>query len=869
MDYRRKPIRRSLWSDVDDFEEEDEDPPPRRRRWLRRLLWTVTLLCVLLLVVGGIAGVMVYHELAKDLPRPGELGEYQTSLVTKVYANDGELIADFFVEKRFLIPLDEIPLHVRQATIAAEDGRFYTHSGIDSVGVLRALWVNYRAGGVKEGASTLTQQVARMLFLNRERTLGRKLREGILAYRIERQFSKDQILEMYLNNIFYGHNVYGIEAAAQVYFGKAAKDLTLPEGALIAGLPRAPNRYSPLKDLKLCIQRRNYVLRRMVEEGYITAEQEQYATKEPVQLHESKPQAKKAPYFVEYVRQYLEDTYGANALYRGGFQVYTTLDTRLQQVAEQTLQQGLLTMDKRHGYHGPKRRLTLTGNPSTDGPLIDAATRPADGALPIRQGELLPAVVLRVGTADAQVAIKDGRGTIRQESFAWARATDLQQDYDDRKSLSLRELLQRGDIIQVRVERVDPTGKAHGLLFEPDPGVQGALLTMEVGTGHVLAMVGGYDFSKSQFNRATQALRQPGSAFKPVIYAAAIEAGMTPATVIVDAPMVVEIAKGQEWRPENYSQRFYGPTTLRTALTHSRNVVTVKVLEKIGIPRTLAYARRMGITSPLAPYLSLALGSSDVTLVELTTAYGVFANGGMHVPPVFITKIVNTQGKVIEEHLPEAHRAMDAEVAYTITSMLEDVVERGTGKPVRALGRPVAGKTGTTNDFRDAWFMGYTPEFVTGVWLGVDDRTTLGHGETGGRAASPIWLAFMQEALRDAPITDFAIPPGIRFVRTDAVKGTPARVSTSGETLFEIFIEDAEPFAAEKSEKAFRRRPPRPDQPSGVVVNANGSGTPAPAQSPSDIQRRLRLLDRGQPDVAQTGDSTPSETRGMPLREVN
>jgi penicillin-binding protein 1A len=886
MENRRRPIRRTLWIDFDALDDEADEPPPPRRRWWRWLLLAGMTIAGCIVLSGAIAAFLLYRELTKDLPQPGELGQYQTSLVTKVYASDGELIADFFVEKRFLVPLDEIPLYVRQATVAVEDGRFYTHPGIDLWGVLRAAWVNYRAGEVKEGASTITQQVARMLFLNRDRTFSRKFRESILAYRIEHQFSKDQILEMYLNNIFYGHNIYGIEAAAQVYFGKPARELTLAEGALISGLPRAPNRYSPFKDLKLGIQRRNHVLRRMVEEGYIKAEQEQEAVQQPVQIHTPTPQAKKGPYFVEYVRQYLEERYGATALYRGGFQVYTTLDLRLQQAAEQALQRGLLVLDKRHGYTTPKQRLALTGNAATDTPRIEAVTRPADGNMSLRVGEVVPGVVLKVGPTEALVAVKDGRGIIRREGYAWARAADLQQDYEERRALSPRELVQRGDVIQVRLEQIDPAGKAHGLVLEQEPAVQGALLTMEVGTGYVLAMVGGYDFAKSQFNRAVQALRQPGSAFKPVIYAAAIETGMTPASVIVDAPLVIEV-KGQEaWRPENYSQRFYGPTTLRTALVQSRNVVTVKLLEKIGVMKAVACARRLGITSPLAPYLSLALGSSDVTLVELTTAYGVFANSGMHVPPIFITKIVDAQGRAIEEHLPEAQRVIDADVAYVITSMLEDVIQRGTGRTVQALGRPVAGKTGTTNDFRDAWFLGYTPELITGVWVGKDDRGTLGRTETGGRAASPIWLEFMQEAMRGYPLTDFAIPPGVRFVRAEADKGISAKAWAATASHFEVLVDAVKP-APPSSDGDVRRRMRMLDQAAPSTAGSAGAVAPADKNAasdeeaapgtrsspalltPSDQQRQLRQLDRRQSAVPPARAEDPTDTRRESARGVN
>ena len=783
-------------------------PIPNKRRWLRWLLLVAGLVSVLVLGSATVAGVIAYRALTKDLPRLDELEHYQPSLVTKIYARDGELIGDFFIERRFLVPLEEIPLYVRQATIAVEDSRFYSHSGVDFLGVLRALWVNFRAGEVKEGASTITQQVARSLFLTRERTLARKLREAILAYRIEQRFSKDQILEIYLNQIFYGHNIYGVEAAAQVYFGKSIKDMTLAEGALIAGLPSAPNRFSPLKDMSLSMKRREHVLRRMLEEGYISAEQAHTAQQETVQLSTSnKPQvSSKVSYFVEYVRQYIEERYGATALYRGGFQVYTTLDLRLQQAAERAMQHGIVTMDKRHGYRGAKQRLLLTGDAVTDAALVTAVTLPADGDPTIREGETLPGVVLRVSAAEATVAVKSTHGILPREGVVWVRTPDLHLEYQNRRTPPLSEVLRRGDVIRVRVVQVDTQGKAPQLALEQEPVVQGALLTMEVGSGHVLAMVGGYDFGRSQFNRATQALRQPGSAFKPVIFAAAFEAGLTPASIIVDAPFVKEGAPGQEaWKPENYTGKFYGPTTLRTALTQSRNLVTVRLLDKIGVPAVIAYARRLGITSPLAPYLSLGLGASEVTLVELTTAYGVFANEGLYVPPVFITKIVDAHGDMLEARFSEALRVVSPEIAYMMTNLMEGVIQNGTGRRVRVLGRPAAGKTGTTNDFRDAWFLGYTPEILTGVWVGIDDRTSLGQGEAGGRVASPIWLEFMQEAVRSYPITDFAIPPGVRFVRIVAESGMPATFSTTEGTLFEVFLDGRQPTLEPQSIPDLRR----------------------------------------------------------------
>jgi penicillin-binding protein 1A len=803
MQFRRRKHRKDLTA----------TKAPQRRRWLRRLFMVGGMIGGVGLLVGAVAVVVAYDTLAADLPKVTELEHYQPSLVTKVYARDGELIADFFIERRFLVPLDQIPLHVRQATIAVEDARFYSHGGIDPVGILRALWVNYRAGEVREGASTITQQVARTLFLNRERTITRKLREVIVARRIEQRFTKDQILEMYLNQIFYGYDAYGVEAATRIYFGKSVQDLTLGEGALIAGLPRAPNRYSPLKDMQRSLQRRQHVLHRMIEEGYITPEQARLAEQEPMQIAPQQKHVNKAPYFVEYVRRYLEEHYGATALYRGGFEVYTTLDLRLQQAAELAIQHGIRAVDKRHGYQGPQQHVTLLGDILIDRQHIEAVTVPADGDTTLREGELLPGVVLEVREGEVIVAVKTSRGILPREGFSWVRAPDLQRGFRSRRMLPPQKIFAPGDVMRVRVVQVDPEGRAHHLFLEQEPLVQGALLAMEVGSGHVLAMVGGYDFAKSQFNRAIQASRQPGSAFKPVIYAAAIEAGMTPASIVIDAPVIKEAATAQEfWKPVNYSEKFYGPTTLRTALTHSRNLVTIRLLDKIGVPPVLAYAKRLGITSPLAPYLSLALGSSGVTLSELTAAYGVFANGGMYVPPVFITKVVDAQGIVLEEHFPEARRVMNPEIAYVMTNLLEGVIQHGTGRRVRILGRPAAGKTGTTNDFRDAWFLGYTPEVITGVWVGIDDRTTLGHREAGGRVASPIWLEFMRQVVRGRPVTDFAIPPGVRFVRIEAKSGTLATVATKADTLFEVFVDGTQPMAASRPSGDLRRHIRRLDR---------------------------------------------------------
>lgn len=785
-----------------------------RRRWLSWLLLTGVALVVMSLFVGITVGLSVYRELAEGLPQLAALEQYKSSLVTRVHDRHGELIADFFIEKRILVELDEIPKFLQQATIAVEDNRFYSHRGIDFKGIVRAIWVNVKARQVREGASTITQQVARTLFLNRERTYYRKLREMILAWRLEQRFSKRDILNMYLNHIFYGHNAYGVEAASQIYFGKPVKSITLGEAALIAGLTQAPNKYSPLRNVDLSQQRRRHVLRRMEEAGYITRATATETAEEPIVLNAGYKSVNKAPHFVEHVRKYLEERYGAEMLYRGGLEVHTTLDLRLQRVAAEAIRYGVRAIDKRHGYLGPMRRLELTENAVVDEPLIQAVTLPDNTDRVVREGEHLLGVVVAIDDGAVWVAIKDSRGVMTpKESYDWAREPDLERSFNKRRRLLAHELFKLGDVIQVRVMRVDGANKAHLLALDQEPLVQGALLSMEASSGHVVAMIGGYDYATSQFNRATQALRQPGSAFKPIIYAAALEAGKTPASIVYDQAIVKrDDNENKMWKPQNYSQKYYGATTLRDGLTHSRNMVTIKLMEQIGVPAVLGSARRLGIESPLAPYLSLALGASGVSLLELTASYGVFANTGLYVSPIFITRVLDSNEVLLEEQWPQAHRAVSPEIAYVMTSLLQGVVQNGTGRRVRRLERPVAGKTGTTNDFRDAWFLGYTPELVTGVWVGIDDRSILGHRESGGRVAAPIWLEFMQEAVSGQPITDFSIPPQVRFYRIDVENGRQATAFTQDKTRFEAFVRGTKPEEAVRPTHDLRRNIQRLDR---------------------------------------------------------
>lgn len=852
----------------------------RRFGWLRWFLLVSGSLIVLAVIAGGVAGMMAYRSLAEGLPELDELEQYKSSLVTHVYDRHGELIANFFTEKRILIELEDVPDFVRKATIAVEDARFDEHYGIDPKGVLRAAWTNYKAGRVVEGASTITMQVARTLFLNRERTLRRKLREMILAWRIEQRFNKDDILKMYLNQVFYGHNAYGIEAAAQIYFDKSAKDLTLSEGMLIAGLTRAPNTYSPihnlarfqitdqsleklqaegvplpvldnlrgLKDqrvmeetaflerlvtalgevpadryrplilkhtnnLKLSLERRKHVGRRMVDQGYLSPQEAQQVIEEPILTNPNYRSINKAPHFVEHVRRYLEKTYSAKQLYEGGWQVYTTLDLGLQRVAERAVRHGVEDADKRHGYQKTFRRLALTGVEAVDQPLIEQVTLPPDADPVVHHGEILTGVVTVVTPEAVWVKVKGGQGVMSpDEGFAWVRESDLERKFERRKLLSAPEIFRVGDVIRVRVVFADPRNQAHRLALEQEPLLEGALIAIEANSGHVLAMVGGYDES-NQYNRAVQALRQPGSAFKPFIYAAALAAGKTPASVIYDRAVVIDGGEDEEvWKPQNYTQKYYGATTLRTALARSRNMVTVRLMEQVGVESVRELAARMGIETELDPFMSLALGSSEVKLLELTAAYGTFANGGLAVPPAFITRIVGPNQEIVEENLPRASRVVSPELAYVMTSLMQGVIQEGTGKRAQALGRPAAGKTGTTNDFRDAWFLGYTPELVTGVWVGFDDGTALGRHESGGRVASPIWLEFMQGALKGRPITDFAIPSGIRFYRIDTESGREARGNTGTKTRFEAFIPGTFPAPPPSPTKNIREKIHRLDR---------------------------------------------------------
>ena len=746
---------------------------------------------LMVLIAGILVGIGGYMYFTQELPKISSLKDYNPPTVTTFYSDDNRKIAEFFQERRIVIPLSQMPDMLKNAFIAAEDDRFYQHKGINLLSIVRAFIKNIEAGSIVQGGSTITQQVTKSFFLSPEKSYERKIREIILAYRIDKTFSKEDILFLYLNQIYLGHGAYGVQAAAENYFDKDVQELTLAECAILAGLPQAPTRYSPVRYPERAKKRQVYVLNRMVAEGYISGVQANEALNEPWDI---KPRRnlylEKVPYYTEYVRQYVEKKYGRELLYNGGLQVYTSVNIDMQKIAAGEIEKGLRDLDKRQGYRGPVKRLS--------GEEMEAFNNKIKENLreePFGKDQIVQGIVTGINNSqnEAVVKIGDEIGIIPIETMAWARKANPQFASNEGGVKKPGDVLSRGDLIYVKTVEKQKEKNIWKLALEQEPQVQSALLCLEAGTGYVKAMVGGRDFEKSQFNRAIQSRRQPGSAFKPVVYAAALDKGYTPASVIVDTAVVYE-DKSQNfvWKPKNYSQKFYGPTLFREALAQSRNLVTIKILKDIGVGYTINYAKKLGITSPLQRDLSLALGSSGVSLLELVNAYSVFANMGYHVTPVFITKIVDRHGYVLEEARIEKEKVIDKSTAYLITNLLESVVKDGTGRRVQALNRPVAGKTGTTNDMNDAWFVGYTPQYITGTWVGFDEEATLGKGETGASAAAPIWLGFMSKIMEGKPVRVFEVPDDIVFARIDAETGL-LPIPESKKTIFECFKEGTVP----------------------------------------------------------------------------
>ncbi|MCB2228040.1 MAG: PBP1A family penicillin-binding protein [Desulfarculaceae bacterium] len=768
-------------------------PPaaPRKRRWLRRLvLWGFSLVLVSAILAAG-AAVVGWFYITEDLPQIESIADYRPASVTRVLAADGSLMVQYYHQRRFVVPLSQIsPLAVK-AFVAAEDGNFFHHQGIDLAGIARATVANIKAGRVVQGASTISQQVAQALLNTPAKAWVPKIKEMVFAWRMEQTLSKQDILYIYMNEIYLGHGTYGVEAAARTYFGKPAKDLNVAEAALIAGLIQAPSRYSPLRHPRRARTRQVYVIERMQADGFISPEQAQAALTQPldIKLHRAKTVA--APYYEETVRQWLEERFGKKVLYEHGLTVHTACDPAMTAAGRAAIKKGLAQLTRRQGYFGPIKRL-------------GAAELDQARAVPVGRGELEPgskakAVVTAVdpGRQVAELRLGPARGYIPFEQVRWALPPRKRPE-DHRSPLkSISEVFRPGDVVLVKVGDYNSKTRRWELVLVQEPVAQAALLAMENQTGRVRALIGGSDFGKSQFNRALQARRQPGSAFKPIIYAAALDHPKqvyTSSTVVLDAPITYDdpTQPGEKWRPKNYEGRFYGPTTLRQGLAHSRNVVTVKLLSDLGLGYVVGYARRLGIASELVPNLSLALGTSGLTLLELTRAYGVFADHGMLMEPVFVERVSDATGKELYKAQPVERQVISPQTAYLTTHLLQGVIEEGTGRQMLSLKRPLAGKTGTTNDLRDAWFMGFSPQLICGVWVGQDDNQPLGRKETGARAAGPIWRYFMAEALKGQPASDFPVPEGVVFARVNRLSGQPVPAGGKG-GFFESFREGRQP----------------------------------------------------------------------------
>ncbi|MBI3756047.1 MAG: PBP1A family penicillin-binding protein [Deltaproteobacteria bacterium] len=745
----------------------------------------------------------IYLYFASTLPQLSSLHEYNPNIITKIYSGDNQVIGEFYIERRIVVPFSKIPTRLIKAFLAAEDAQFYQHKGIDYWSVLRAFYRNLTAGKIVQGGSTITQQVAKSFFLTPERNIGRKIKEALLAYRIEKSLSKDDILHLYLNQIYLGNGAYGVQAAAEAYFGKDVENLSLAEAALLAGLPKAPSKYSPYHYPDVAKQRQEYVLRRMIEEGYITKDEEEKALRYTFKL---KPKEIRSlwvgPYFTEHVRRYIDEKYGEDLLYRGGLQVYTTLNVEFQEAANEAAAFGLKEHDKRRGYRGPVKRLAKKDE--MDAFLTEAITELNGKQL--EPEKIYEGLVTAVNTQEQYFSVSIGphKARLAFEDAAWAKLYNPTDDPDGGKNQDITRVIKIGDVIKAAVAGAGhaATDGSIPVTLEQEPLTQASLIALEPATGYVRAMIGGADFTKSQFNRAVQAKRQPGSAFKPIIYAAALDKGYTAASVIIDSPIIFEeTVKGPvtgvdmetEWKPRNFEEKFYGPTTFRQALTHSRNVVTVKILKDIGAGYAIEYAKKLGIQSPLNNDLSLALGSSSLSLLELTSAYSTFANMGRRAEPVFITKITDKAGNILEETpAPTLQDVLSPQTAFIMTNLLQGVIQEGTGQRAKALGRPAAGKTGTTNNLNDAWFVGFTPDILAGAWIGYDDERPLGHMETGARAALPIWLKFMQKATAGTAVKNFAVPEGVVFTKINKITGGPATPATEN-VIFEAFKQGTAP----------------------------------------------------------------------------
>lgn len=719
--------------------------------------------------VMGMAG--LYFWAAGDLPNFRKITDYRPPLVTTVYSKDNQVLGYLYSEKRFLVTLSEMPDFLPKAFLASEDSSFYSHEGVDLTAIFRAMVKNMRAGGIKQGGSTITQQVIKRLLLTSEKSYKRKLKEAILAYRLEKFLTKDEILTIYLNQIYLGSRSYGVEAAARTYFGVHVGDLTLAQAALLAGLPQAPTRYSPFRDFQSAKTRQKYVLGRMLAQGWITKDEHDRAVSEPLVFKSmDDPSWKIAPFYLEEVRRQLIERFGEDMVYTGGLHVYTAVDLKHQDAAVKALRAGLVASEKRRGY---KPQIEKLGKDKFD-EFIERSQMPEES---LSTGAWIKALALKRLGEGMVVRFGDKYGYIASEKMRW-----------------LRQPLEPGDVVWTSIlagPRAEPgeeskdgvaadakkqaqyppeTADMWKLALELEPRIEGALVSLDPRTGEVKACVGGFAFERSQFNRATQARRQPGSSFKPIVYSVAMDNGMTPATVVMDAPFYYKDPwTGEVWTPGNYQHDFSGPMTLRNALSKSKNLVTIRVAQQVGMNKIIERARALGLHGEFVPFLPISLGAVAVNLLDMCQAYTAFARDGSTIKPRFILDVKSAWGEDLYISKPEIKQVLTPQTAYIMACMLKEVVRAGTAVGIKVLERPLAGKTGTTNDFQDAWFMGFAPYLLTGVYVGFDQPKPMGDKETGGRAALPVWLKYRQAVEDDYPVEDFPMPPGIVMAEVDGI----------------------------------------------------------------------------------------------------
>lgn len=753
---------------------------------MRLLSMIVSLFFFGCLIIFGLAFVVVLNY-SVGLPDYQQLAVYKPQVTSRLYANDGSFLAEYATEKRMFVPVETVPPLLRQAFLSAEDKNFYTHGGIDLTGLARAVLINVKNFGQGRrpvGASTITQQVAKNFLLSSERSISRKIKEALLARKIEQAFTKDHILELYLNEIYLGVGSYGVASAALNYFDKSMDELSISEMAFLAALPKAPNNYHPMKRAAQALERRNWVLSRMYEDGYITKEQMKQAQSEPIKMvSRNTDMLKNAGFYAEEVRRFVSGKYGDEAMYNGGLSIRTSLDPRLQNAATDALQNGLLAYDKKHGWRGAIQKMNMSGDWKDEFSVMEMPAYVPDN------WEL--AVVLNASEDKATIQLQDGGlGSIALGDMSWARKA-LDKGRIAWAPVKVNAALTSGDLIYVQKKGE----KGNAFLLQQYPEVEGALVAMSPHTGRVLAMVGGFSFDKNQFNRAIQANRQPGSSFKPFVYMAALDSGYTPSNLVLDAPIVMEMPDGSKWKPKNFSKVFYGPTTLRIGLEKSRNLMTIRLAQAVGVDKAVEYGKKFGISDKLEPVLSTALGVGETTPMKLTAAYAMMVNGGKKITPNMIDRIQDREGKTIYKHddrpcegcsgpeasseklpivLDNREQIEDPVTAYQMVNILTGVVERGTGSVAKSLNRTLGAKSGTTNDSLDAWFMGFSPDLVVGVWVGHDTPKTLGPNDTGGVVSGPIFRDFMKVALKDEPNIPFRVPEGVQLVRVNALTGKPA-----------------------------------------------------------------------------------------------